>query len=137
MAAGGVTLASDVLVERVRPGADGRAVKVLEPPKAVAPGDRLLFILSYKNEDSRPAADFVVTNPVPDAVAFTGADNAEAEVSVDWGRSWGQLSTLSVMRRDGTIRSAIAADVTHVRWIIRQPIGVGETGKVTYRAIAR
>ena len=137
MAAGGVTLASDIFVERIRPGADGGAVKVLEPPKAVAPGDQLVFILSYKNNDTEPAADFVVTNPVPDAVAFAAADDAEADVSVDWGHSWGKLSLLSVKRRDGSTRPAAPADVTHVRWIVRQPIGVGETGKVSYRAVAR
>lgn len=137
MAASQVTLASDVFVERVRHDASGRAVTVLEPPKRVAPGDRLVFVLSYRNGGNEPAADFVVTNPVPDAVAFAGADGAEPELSVDWGRSWGKLSSLSVKSSDGRMRPARPEDVTHVRWSIRQAIAAGETGKLSFRAVAR
>jgi uncharacterized repeat protein (TIGR01451 family) len=132
-----VTLASDVFVERVERDANGRATTVLEPPKAVAPGDRLLFVLSYRNRGAEPATDFVVTNPVPDAVAFAGADGTEPDVSVDWGRSWGPLSSLTVKRRDGSTRPAEAGDVTHVRWSIREAIAAGATGKLSFRAVAR
>ena len=137
MAAGHVTLASDVFVERVQRDAEGRATTVLEPPKAVAPGDRLIFVLSYRNGGDEPASDFVVTNPVPDAVAFAGADGVEPEVSIDWGRSWGRLSSLTVARSDGAVRPAAPADVTHVRWSIRQPIPAGQGGKLSFRAVAR
>ena len=137
LAASQVTLASDVFVERVQRDASGRATTVLEPPKAVAPGDRLLFVLSYRNQGSAPAQDFVVTNPVPDAVAFAGAEGVEPEVSVDWGRSWGSLSSLTVTERGGRVRKAEPGDVTHVRWSIRQAIAAGETGKLMFRAVAR
>ena len=132
-----VTLARDVFVERVQRDATGRATTVLEPPKALASGDRLLFVLSYRNGGAEPAADFVVTNPVPDAVAFAGAEGAEPEVSVDWGRSWGPLASLTVKRRDGSTRPAEPGDVTHVRWSIREAIAAGATGKLSFRAVAR
>jgi hypothetical protein len=135
LAASNVTLASNILVERVRQDANGKTMTVLEPPKAMASGDRLVFVLSYRNGGAEPATDFVVTNPVPDAVAFAGAD--DADVSVDWGRSWGQLSALTVKRSDGSLRPAQASDVTHVRWSIRQAIGAGESGKLSFRAVAR
>ena len=137
LAASQVTLASDVFIERVRRDANGRATTVLEPPRALASGDRLLFVLSYRNGGNEPATDFVVTNPVPDAVAFAGAEGEEPDVSVDWGRSWGKLSALTVTGRDGKARPAEAGDVTHVRWSIRQAIGAGETGKLSFRAVAR
>lgn len=137
LAASQVTLASNVFVERVRQDAGGKAATVLEPPRAVARGDRLLFVLSYRNEGAEPASGFVVTNPVPDAVAFVGADDAEADVSVDWGRSWGKLSALRVTRPDGTSRAAEPDDVTHVRWSFRHAIGAGQSGKLSFRAISR
>ena len=137
IAASQVTLASDVFVERLQRDAGGRPTTVLETPKAVAPGDRLLFVLSYRNQGTEPATDFVVTNPVPDAVAFAGADGLEPDVSVDWGRNWGPLSTLMVAGADGRPRKAEARDVTHVRWAIRQAIAAGEGGKLTFRAVAR
>jgi uncharacterized repeat protein (TIGR01451 family) len=137
MAATQVTLASDVFIERVERDASGRAITVLEPPKSVAPGDRLIFVLSYRNGGDAPANDFLVTNPVPDAVAFAGADGTEPEVSVDWGRSWGALSSLTIKLGDGTARPAVPADVTHVRWSIRRALAAGETGKLSFRAVAR
>jgi len=136
LAASQVTLASDVLVERVQRDASGRMTTVLEAPKAVAPGDRLLFVLSYRNQGNAPAQDFVVTNPVPDAVAFAGAESVEPEVSVDWGRNYGTLSSLTVMERGGKVRRAEPRDVTHVRWSIRRSIAPGETGKLIFRAVA-
>ena len=137
MAAGHVTLASDVFVERIQRDAAGRANVVLEAPKAIAPGDRLLFVLSYRNQGPEPASDLVVTNPVPDAVAFAGAEGTEPEVSVDWGRSWGRLQALTVTGQDGRARMAEPRDVTHVRWSIRQPVAAGESGKFSFRAVAR
>jgi uncharacterized repeat protein (TIGR01451 family) len=136
-AASQVTLTSDVFVERVRQDGTGKPATVLEPPRTVAAGDRLLFVLSYRNGGAEPAQDFVVTNPVPDAVAFMGADDAEADVSVDWGRNWGKLSALTVKRPDGTARPAQPGDVTHVRWSFRKAIGAGQAGKLSFRAVAR
>jgi uncharacterized repeat protein (TIGR01451 family) len=130
-----VTLASDVFVERIHQGPSGRATTKLEPPKTVTPGDRLVFVLSYRNSGIEPANGFVVTNPVPDAVAF--ADAEDAEVSVDWGRSWGRLPSLTVRRSDGSSRPAQPGDVTHVRWRIRQAIAAGDSGKLSFRAVAR
>lgn len=135
LAASQVTLASEVFVERVLKDPNGKARTVLEPPRAMVSGDRLVFVLSYRNRGAEPAADFVVTNPVPDAVAFAGAENAE--VSVDWGRNWGQLASLTVRRSDGTFRPARPGDVTHVRWSIRQAIAAGQTGTLSFRALAR
>jgi uncharacterized repeat protein (TIGR01451 family) len=137
LAASQVTLASDVFLERIQHDANGRSNIVLEQPRAIARGDRLLFVLSYRNVGTEPAQDFVVTNPVPDSVIYAGADEAEPEVSVDWGRNWGALSSLSVKEPAGHSRAARPEDVTHVRWSIRRPIGAGESGRLTYHAVAR
>jgi hypothetical protein len=45
-AADNVSLTSKVLVERVKPGADGKPVTVREDPAVVTPGDKLVFLLS-------------------------------------------------------------------------------------------
>lgn len=136
-AAGDVSLASEVLVERVKQEADGRTVTVREKPGVVTPGDKLVFLLSYRNTGDAAAEGFVVTNPIPDAVAFAGADSAGAVFSVDGGKSWGALQALQVARPDGTSRPAAPADVTHVRWSFAEAIPAGKDGQLSFRGVVR
>ena len=135
-AAGDVTLASEVFVERVHEDAQGKKQVVLEPPAVVTPGDRLVFQLSYRNAGTQPATGFEITNPVPQAIAFTGAEG-NAVVSVDGGKSWGTLAALKVAQPDGTSRPATAADVTHIRWSFSQPIPAGNGGKLSFRGVVK
>ena len=134
-AADNVSLTSKVLVERVKPGADGKPVTVREEPGVVTPGDRLVVVLSYRNKGSAPATGFTLTNPIPAAVAFTGTDDKSASVSVDGGKSWGALASLKVVAADGTSRPAAASDVTHIRWSFTQPIAAGSGGELSFRGV--
>lgn len=135
MAADNVSLTSKVYVERTKPGADGKPVTVREEPGVVTPGDRLAFVLRYRNAGPQPATGFTLTNPIPAAVAFTGTDDSSASVSVDGGKSWGALAALKVVAADGTSRPAVAADVTHVRWSFSQPIAAGSGGELSFRGV--
>lgn len=134
-AADNVSLTSKVLVERVKPGADGKPVTVREEPGVVTPGDKLVVLLSYRNKGAEPATGFTLTNPIPGAVAFTGTDDASASVSVDGGKSWGALASLKVAAADGTSRPAVAADVTHIRWSLARPIAAGSGGELSFRGV--
>jgi uncharacterized repeat protein (TIGR01451 family) len=137
MAADQVTLDSQILVEREIRNADGTSKTILEPTEVVVPGDRLLFVVSYKNVGAEAAADFVVTNPLPPAVAYTGSEGEEPTVSVDGGSSWGQLANLSITQADGTARAALPGDVTHVRWAFNSTIPAGGTGKLSFRGVVK
>lgn len=137
LAASNVSLASDVFVEKIERDAQGRPVTRLSPPRALTAGDALVFILSYRNRGAVPASGFVVTNPVPDGVAFRAAESPDAEVSVDGGRAWGRLGSLVVAGPDGRPRPAAAADVTHIRWSVKDIVAPGATGQLSYRATAR
>ena len=137
MAAGSVALTSAVFVEKTETGKDGLKRIILQEPALVTPGDRLVFILSYRNEGPAPAANLVVTNPVPPAVAYQGANDGVAEVSVDGGRSWGALSRLFVREPGGQQRGARAEDVTHIRWALKQGVPAGAQGKLSFRGIVR
>jgi uncharacterized repeat protein (TIGR01451 family) len=136
-AANEVSLTSSVFVEKTVPQADGRTRLVLEEPKIVVPGDKLVFVLNYRNQGAKPATDFVVTNPMPGAVAYQGTPDAGAIVSVDGGKSWGPMAALKVRKTDGTFRSAYPEDVTHVRWAMKAPIPVGAVGKLSFRGVVR
>ncbi len=132
-----VALDSNVFVERQEIDANGKSRVTLEEPKLVVPGDNLVFVLKYQNKGSKAATNFVVTNPLPSAIRFQGSSDAAARVSVDGGRSWGTLADLSVREKDGSVRSARMDDVTHVRWVIAQPIPAGGAGKLMFRGIVK
>ena len=136
-AANDVALTSSVFVEKSVPQADGKSKLVLEEPRVVVPGDRLVFVLAYKNLGGKPATDFVVTNPLPGAVAYQGTGDAAAIVSIDGGKTWGPLASLKVRKPDGSARAAYPEDVTHVRWAMKAPIPVGAAGKLSFRGVVR
>lgn len=136
-ASNAVALNSDVMVERTSTDANGRPVVTLEEPRTVVPGDRLVFVIRYRNNGVQPASEFTITNPMPEAVAYQASDDSNARVSVDGGRSWGALADLSITNPDGTLRPARPEDVTHVRWVFAQPIQSGQAGRLMYRGVVR
>ena len=137
LAANDVALTSAMFVERPipQPGVPqpgGPAKITLEQPKSVPPGAKLVFVLSYRNQGKAAAANFVVTNPIPAGVAFDSTPDAGASYSVDGGRTYGPLTTLRVSA-NGISRAALPDDVTHIRWVLKTPIPVGGTGKLSFR----
>lgn len=137
LAADNVTLKSDVFVQREIKDAGGKASMVLQPPRMVTPGDRLVFVLNYKNQGDAPATDFTVTNPIPAAVLYADQASAGEIVSADGGKSWGALAALKVAGADGKPRAATAADVTHIRWTLARPLPAGQGGKLQFSGIVK
>jgi uncharacterized repeat protein (TIGR01451 family) len=137
LAANDVAVASKVMVERVKQAPDGSSRIVREEPGVVTPGDRLVFLLSYRNGGTASATGFRVTNPIPAAISFAGGESEGATVSIDGGKSWGPLASLRVANPDGTSRPASAADVTHIRWAFSQPIAAGTAGELSFRGVVK
>lgn len=131
-----IMLNSDVYVERISTDLNGRERRVLASAPQVGPGDRLVFVLRYRNGGSAPVNDFAVTNPVPAGVRIDPTDR-DMLVSVDGGQRWGKLDSLWVRTPLGGTRRATAEDITHIRWTIRSTIGPGDGGRIAYRGIVR
>lgn len=130
-------LSSDVFVERIETLSNGSTKAVLEKPTTVLPGDKLVFIVKYKNASAEPASNLMVTNPLPKPVQFNGTADGSEEVSVDGGKTWGSLKTLFIKNTDGSNRSAQMNDVTHIRWTLKKTLAAGSTGKLIFRGIVR
>jgi uncharacterized repeat protein (TIGR01451 family) len=127
-----VSLTSKVFVAREVTDAQGRKKNQLFPPDRVLPGEAIVVMLDYRNNGAKPATNFVINNPIPAAVTFTGAEQPWATVSVDRGKSFGALASLKATGPDGSMRPALPSDVTNVRWTFVQPIAPQSGGRVMF-----
>jgi hypothetical protein len=121
-----VALDSAVFVERAGSG----NVRSLEPAGQLSRGDRVVTIVTWQRLDGE--GSFTVTNPLPRSVYFQRSANADEEVSVDGGRSWGRIGML----RYGA-RLATPEDVTHVRWRVPAHQTAAGRGQIAYSGIVR
>lgn len=138
LAAGPLEIASSMMVEAKSRAADGSTATELVKADRVVPGDRVVFVLSYRNTGAQPLGGVVIANPVPAQLAYRApaAGTPAPEVSVD-GRTYGALSALRVAAADGASRVATADDVTHLRWRLPRPIAPGASGRFAYQAVLK
>lgn len=130
-----VELIGDVKVEKTVVE-DGKEKKILVPAETVLPGDKLVFTTAYSNKGAKSVTDFIVTNPIPEAIKLGAEDASKLEVSVDDGKAWGKLATLTVPDEKGEPRPATIDDVTHVRWTLTK-LDPGAKGSVSYSGVVR
>lgn len=123
-------------VEKSVASSDGTTKLVLAEPQKVFPGDKIVYVLSYRNAGGAPATNFAITDPIPGPLVFESTPDATALVSVDGGKSWGNLATLKVAGANG-LRAARPEDVTHVRWMLRGVVPAGGEGKLSFRATVK
>ena len=131
-----ISLEGDVKLEKTIVEEDGGSRVELVEPEIIVPGDRLVFGTDYRNNGSEAVVNFVVTNPLPDAVRLAPDADPDLVVSVDGGSSWESLANLTVTEEDGSVRPAEYADVTHIRWTLAL-VGPGERGRLEYPALIR
>lgn len=127
---------SQIFVEHVRTDANGRESRVLSMPGQIGPGDRLVFVVRYRNAGRNPVGGYAMTNAVPPTLRIDPGQ-PDMRVSVDGGRNWGRLGALSIPTALGGTRRATAEDVTHIRWPLAGAIAPGRGGRITYRATVR
>ena len=115
----------------------GRKVRKLVDLGKMVPGDEVVYTISYVNKGSRPAERVVVVNPVPQHTKFRAGsvEGASTEIaySADGGKTYAAPDRLTVATRDakGTpaTRPAVAADITHIRWTLKEPLPPGVSGR--------
>lgn len=135
-ASGPLQITSQVLAEQRVRAADGSISKALAPAKKVVPGDRVVFVLNWRNTGQQALANVVLDNPVPRGIAYRGpAPKSPApELSVD-GKTWGTLASLRVPVAGGS-RAATPDDITHVRWRLA-PLAPGAQGQVAFEGVLK
>ena len=112
---------------------DGTTSTKLEPAARIAPGAVVVYEISYRNEGAEPATNVAINNPVAGELVFLEASVEPTAVSVDGGKQYGSLETLTVAGADGAPRPARPSDVTNLRWTIAS-LAPNASGKVSFRA---
>jgi len=137
---GSIELKSIAEVELTETNAKGeKEVKRVDTAKAkVVPGDIVIFSTYYTNIGSKPAANVMITNPVPEHMLYVERSaegkGTTIEFSVNGGKSYSTPDKLSVTDASGKSRKAAASDYTHIKWTVSKPVAPGTKGDVSFKA---
>jgi len=120
---------------------DGTESVTREPAQKVIPGERVIYTLSYTNDDAAPASDLVLTMPVPSEIKYMDGsatqEGALIAYSADGGKSFASRSAVRAAGSDGIMRTATAEDITHIRWTVAGPVAAGETGNLSFKGVLK
>lgn len=138
LAAGPLQVTARVLTEQKVRAPDGSVRVNLIPARKVVPGDKVVFVLGYRNTGTQSISNIVLDNPVPAGIAYRGpsANSAVPDVSVD-GKTYGPIGSLRVRTAAGVTRAAGPDDVTNVRWRLASPVTAGAQGQLSFQAVLK
>lgn len=136
-----VEVTNEALIEVVSVDADGKETITYEAANVVAPGDAILYRITYKNVGEEPVEGIVLQSQIPsDLVISEGsaeAAGARVQYSIDGGTSFADRGALVVTTPEGTQRPAEATDLTNVLWSVAGSLAAGESGSVSYRGLVK
>jgi uncharacterized repeat protein (TIGR01451 family) len=135
-----VTIRAVAEVE-VRTLEQGHETSKLVPADQVVPGDRLFYTLEVRNTDAASIAAPTVIYAIPEHMEYVAdsavGPGAEVSFSVDAGRSFDSPEKLKVRTPEGSLRPAVAADYTHIRWQLKKTLKGHAVAFVRFRALVK
>lgn len=132
-------LKSTVEVVKEVINANGEKETRVEPAERILPGETIIFGTVFTNVGEDPAENIILTNPVPENTGYVGesaaGDGTVITFSVDGGQTYDVPGNLTITDKDGNERPALPEEYTHVRWTLENPLGPGQSGKVSFRSV--
>ena len=126
------TVEREVIVKQ----ADGTQAVKREKADMVTPGDKVVYTLSYYNDERDPADNIVLVMPIPAEVKYlegsADMENARTAYSADGGKTFSVREALKVKQADGRLQMASADDITHVRWSVSEAVAPGASGTLSF-----
>ena len=120
---------------------NGRATVKLVPADRVVPGDRVLYTLEVRNTGAETLNTPVIVHPIPEHMRYVAdsavGPGAAVSYSVDGGKSFDRAENLKARAADGQERKAAAADYTHIRWQLKNPLKANSVAFVRFRALVK
>lgn len=132
MASESVSVRSAVFIETADSASQGKS-RSITPASSLQRGDKIVLLVDWRAGRS---SAFTITSEVPRHLSFRESARPTQEVSVDGGKSWGQLGEVTLRDRFGR-RAARPADVTHLRWRIHASEAALGRGNIAYSATVR
>ncbi len=132
---GQVSLNIAIFKEVRSQGADGATdVRLVAADKA-APGDRLVYVLTYRNTGSQPVSNLIVDYPMPKGVSYRAPAEGSLPplVSAD-GVHFGQPGDMTGGSRPGPSPDSAKDSITALRWQVDGAVAPGAQGEVSFKA---
>ncbi len=116
---------------------DGTTLTKRVAADLVTPGEKIVYTVSFTNDDAEPATDLVLAMPVPADIRFlegsADRDGAVVRYSADGGVTFDERDALVLPSVGGGTRAAGPDDITHIQWRIAGPVAVGETDAILFK----
>lgn len=129
-----IALESRVLREVEQSDVNGGVHRALSTATTMRAGDRLVFVIRYRNIGQSAVAGTSIVSALPPRLAIDPGQHSRIEVSVDGGRRWDRPGATFTSGPDGRLTPATGQQVTHIRVKIDRPIAPGATGQEMFRA---
>jgi uncharacterized repeat protein (TIGR01451 family) len=117
----------------------GREVFRFVPARMLEQGQVVYYTLRITNRTTVPLRNVAVVQPVPANTTYladsASGPGADVSFSVD-GRTFSPAASLMI-ESEGTRQLAQAAQYTHIRWQLRNPLAPGAIALARFRATFR
>lgn len=127
---------SIVAEKEVTVAESGKKVVKRVPAQTSAPGEVLIYTLSYKNVGDEKATAVNVDNPLPAGMKYqadsAGGAGAQVSFSVDGGKTFAGADQLSLLKSGKKVKADVT-DYTTIRWMIGE-VKPGQAGQLGFRA---
>ncbi len=118
---------------------DGTQTVTRVKADTITPGDTVVYSLNYHNDKAEPAENITLTMPVPSEVKYLegSADMYEGQTqySVDGGATFHNREALVIQELTGGSHTAIAEDITHIRWTVPHSLAAGAKGTLSFKGV--
>lgn len=132
-----LTATQSVQREVIVQHADGTETLKLESADIVTPGEKIVYSLHYHNDQVEAANNIVLVMPVPSEVTYQEGSAESSGVrtaySTDGGKTYMRRDGLTVQLEDGTMGTASAGDITHIRWHVGEAIAPDAGGVLSFK----
>lgn len=141
-ATGSGPLATSIEVQKleVSAGPGGQEIRRWVPAERLNAGDEIHYTLRVRNPGKQAVDSIVVTKRLPFGVRYLRGSATgpavEVQFSVDGGDTFATPEMLARAAGGGKKgqRKPLENDYTHVRWVLRKPLGPASTALLRFRA---
>jgi uncharacterized repeat protein (TIGR01451 family) len=134
-------LETSIVVEKleIREGTGGEVRRWI-PADRLNAGDEIHYTVRVRNAGRQPVDSIVVTKRLPFGVRYlrnsASGPAVEVQFSMDGGRTFATPDALSRAASGGraSARKALEGEYSHVRWVMRKPLGPASTALLRFRA---